>query len=63
MERLKYAFYIEKLASSCPSGVARPIIQDCHSCDSGSNPGSGAIMIITIKKALATNKNKVIKFL
>lgn len=45
MERLKYAIYIEEFALLCPSGVARPIIQDCHSCDSGSNPDSGAIII------------------
>ena len=48
MERLKYAIHIDGFALLCPSGVARPIIQDCHSCDSGSNPDSGAIIIIII---------------
>gem|GEM_PF-5722587 len=47
MERLKYGFRIDGIALLCPSGVARPIIQDCHSCDSGSNPDSGAIILIT----------------
>ena len=63
-ERLKYAFYIEEFALLCPSGVARPIIQDCHSCDSGSNPDSGAIIIINNNKAVGHQyENKVIKFL
>ena len=31
-----------------PGGVARPIIRDCHSRDSGSNPGQGAKILFQI---------------
>ncbi len=34
-------YVCENKKTSCPSSVVRPIILDCRSSDSGSNPGLG----------------------
>ncbi len=34
------------ISGCCPGSVDRPIMQDCHSCDSGSNPDQGVSRII-----------------